>query len=726
MAENKHDRRSTLLRRAVGAALTPALALGALGTTGATGAAARPHPTPALASDHWGAPSALTDGTTIQTLIDTRTTTQGTVVGLWSRLAADRSQRDLLVAVRPAGSTKWGAARTLASSTYDTSSPVDARVLAAPDGSLTVAWVDVAAAGARLLTSALPAGAASWSSPVQIAAADRIQDIQLAGTPAGRTVVVWAHGVDPQYEVYAAERTGADGAWSAPARLDATAAGVQDAYPQVAVAADGSVTAVWTEYGSAGAAFKSAEQGAADTVWSAPHDTFDHPVAASHAKLALGPRGDLAMAWLANGALDYARRPAGAAAWGPVETAAPTDSFGDAVPSPLPGPDGDVTLVWSDYQSGTDGYWIRTTTRAAATGTWAPVQTLSTQYAGATPFAADIGADGTVCAGWSQPADSGDADRFVVASRVGGAWSQAKELSTNTTGYARGGISVGGPENRPTALWEDPTGTYTTRLMTATTSTQPAVWRDYNGDGKGDLLALTPGGSLTIRTGTGTGDVTQGPSAPGWPTSSRYVPAGDLTNDGDNDLLVRDASGQLTRYDGAVGKPFAPGGPHLALGAGWNAYDVLTVPGDLTGDGRPDLLARTPSGDLYMYADNGAGAFKDPVKIGFGWQAYNTVIGAGDLNGDGFGDLLARDGSGVLWRYDGNGKGTFNDRVRMGAGWGVYNALAGVGDITGDGKPDLVARDTDGVLWRYPGNGAGSYTDRVRIGGGWQMYQNLY
>ncbi|MGW2860624.1 FG-GAP repeat domain-containing protein [Streptomyces sp. NPDC001205] len=723
MAENRHGRRSTLIGRVFIPALTSALALGAFG---ATGAEARPGPAPAVQTDQWGAPYALTDGTTIQTLIDTRTAKDGTVVALWSRLAANRSQRDLLVAVRSAGTTKWGPVRTLASSTYDTSSPVDAHLLAASDGSVTVAWVDVAATGAVLRTSALPAGATSWSSPVQIAAADRIQDIRLAGTPSGRTVVVWAHSVDPRYEVYAAERTGASGAWSAPARLDNTAAGAQDGYPQVAVAADGSVSVVWTEYGPAGAAFKSAEQGASATAWSAPHDTFGQPVPAGEARLTAAPGGALALTWLAGGALNYAQRPAASGGWGPVETAARTDAFGDAVPSALTGPDGDVTLVWSDYQSGTDGFWIRTATRAAATGTWAPVQTLSTQYAGMTGFGADIAADGTVQAGWSQPADDGNSTRFVVASRMGGVWSTPKELSANTSGYARGGLSVGGPAGRPTALWEDPTGTYTTRLMTATTAPGPATWRDYNGDGRGDLLALTPGGTLTIRTGNGSGDVTPGPSAPGWPTTSRYVPAGDLTNDGNNDLLVRDASGQLTRYDGAVNKPFAPGGPHLGLGGGWNAFDQLTVPGDLTGDGRPDLIARTASGDLYMYADNGAGQFRDPVRIGFGWGIYDTVIGAGDLNGDGYGDLLARDTAGVLWRYDGNGQGTFGDRVRLGAGWGIYNALAGVGDITGDGKPDLVARDSDGVLWRYPGNGAGAYTDRVRIGGGWQMYQGLY
>ncbi|MFJ5937165.1 FG-GAP-like repeat-containing protein [Streptomyces sp. NPDC093071] len=251
------------------------------------------------------------------------------------------------------------------------------------------------------------------------------------------------------------------------------------------------------------------------------------------------------------------------------------------------------------------------------------------------------------------------------------------------------------------------------------------AWRDFSGDGKGDLLALTSAGALTVRTGTGTGGLRTGASATGWPSTSMVVPFGDLSGDRCNDLLVRSSAGVLTRYDGGCGKAFATGGTRLTIGSGWQIYNTLTAPGDLTGDGRTDLLARTPAGELWMYAADGAGKFKGRVKVGGGWQTYHSIVGTGDLNGDKAGDLLARDTAGVLWRYYGTGKGTLGGRVRIGGGWQTYNALAGVGDITGDGRADLVARDTAGALWRYNGTGAGAFSARVKIGGGWQMYKTL-
>ncbi|APE26826.1 hypothetical protein vnz_37465 (plasmid) [Streptomyces venezuelae] len=251
------------------------------------------------------------------------------------------------------------------------------------------------------------------------------------------------------------------------------------------------------------------------------------------------------------------------------------------------------------------------------------------------------------------------------------------------------------------------------------------VWRDLSGDGRGDLLGLTSAGQLAVRTGTGTGGLGTGAVGSGWPASSVTVPFGDLSGDGCADLLVRDAAGTLTRHDGSCGKAaFVPGGPRRTIGGGWQIYNALTAPGDLTGDGRPDLLARTPAGQLWLYADNGSGAFKTRTLIGGGWQTYDRIVGTGDLTGDKHGDLVARDTTGVLWRYHGTGKGNFGVRVRIGGGWQTYNALVG-GDFTGDGRADMVARDTTGVLWRYTGSGTGQFAGRVRIGGGWQMYRTL-
>ncbi|MFF1479812.1 FG-GAP-like repeat-containing protein [Streptomyces sp. NPDC058301] len=259
--------------------------------------------------------------------------------------------------------------------------------------------------------------------------------------------------------------------------------------------------------------------------------------------------------------------------------------------------------------------------------------------------------------------------------------------------------------------------------------TKAAAPRDYVGaDGLGDLLAVTPAGVADFRAGAD-GKVDAKVSGSGWTGAnevSAAAPFDDVDGDGTNDVLVRLTSGELRAYKPG-GKALTPSTPYAKIGSGWNSFDVLTSPGDMTGDGRADLLAREAStGDVYLYEANGAGNFKGRVKIGTGFKNYLLTSGAGDVNGDGNADLLARDASGVLWLYPSTGSGTFATRVKVGGGWQVYNALVGAGDLNGDGKPDLLARGTDGVLWSYAGDGKGNFGGRVRVGGGWQMYKYLF
>ncbi|UWE07678.1 FG-GAP repeat domain-containing protein [Actinacidiphila bryophytorum] len=249
-----------------------------------------------------------------------------------------------------------------------------------------------------------------------------------------------------------------------------------------------------------------------------------------------------------------------------------------------------------------------------------------------------------------------------------------------------------------------------------------ALPHDYSDDGIGDLLGMTPTGRLDVRPGNGSGTVLPAAlQSSRWPTGSRYVAIGDLAGIGSNDLLVRSPAGVLTRYNGTGTFPvIATSSPHLAIGAGWNIYNALTSPGDLTGDGRPDLVARDAAGVLWRYDGTAAGSLASRVRICAGWQGYNL------LAGDPAGGLLARDTAGVLWRYSPNGKGGLLNRVRLGGGWQGYTSLTAPGDLTRDGRPDLLARDPAGVLWRYNGDGKGSYlTPRVRLGAGWQMYTTL-
>ncbi|MET8099059.1 VCBS repeat-containing protein [Streptomyces sp. NPDC005236] len=268
----------------------------------------------------------------------------------------------------------------------------------------------------------------------------------------------------------------------------------------------------------------------------------------------------------------------------------------------------------------------------------------------------------------------------------------------------------------------------TVRLKGGSPVRHDHVGPDGDPDGTGDLLTLNSSGGLTFQQGDGKGAFAGKVTGNGWSAKALAVPFGDLNGDRCNDVLVRLSDGSLRGYKPACGRAVTPSTSYKSLGTGWNAYDVLTSPGDLTGDKRPDLLARKAStGDLYLFAAKSDGTLAAGKRIRTAWRGYTKIVGAGDLNGDGTGDVLARDRSGTLYRYDGTGTGLLKDRVKVFSAWGAsYDAIVGVGDITGDGKNDLVERDTSGNVYRNAGTGTGSFGPRVKIAGGWQSYKGLF
>ncbi|MER5947638.1 FG-GAP-like repeat-containing protein [Streptomyces sp. NPDC001904] len=248
------------------------------------------------------------------------------------------------------------------------------------------------------------------------------------------------------------------------------------------------------------------------------------------------------------------------------------------------------------------------------------------------------------------------------------------------------------------------------------------TYRDYDGNGFGELYAFSSKGTLHADEFHG-GEGMWSSSSSGWPTGNRFFPFGDLSGDRCNDVLVRTSSGTLYRYDGACSGAVTTKSPHVSLGTGWTAYDYLTWAGDLTRDGRPDLLARKKStGDMYVFAGTSAGKLAAGKKIRSAWKTYNQILGAGDLNGDGVGDVLARRTDGTLYRYEGAGDGTLKDRKTVFTQWGSsYRKVIGVGDLNYDGKNDLLVYDTSGRVWRNLGDGKGSFSSRSQV---WDGYTN--
>ncbi|MFF2774925.1 FG-GAP repeat domain-containing protein [Streptomyces sp. NPDC058052] len=164
------------------------------------------------------------------------------------------------------------------------------------------------------------------------------------------------------------------------------------------------------------------------------------------------------------------------------------------------------------------------------------------------------------------------------------------------------------------------------------------------------------------------------------------------------------------------------------IGSGWGVYDALVGPGDLSGDGKGDLLARDRSGVLYLYRGNGhATAFASRVRVGDGWSAYDKLVGAGDYTGDGRADLLARSKAGDLYLYAGTGTASapFKGRVKIGGGWGGYKHITAPGDLNADGKADLLAVTGGGTLYRYTNTAPGKFAPRKQLATGFGVYNTF-
>ncbi|MDQ0866502.1 S8 family serine peptidase [Arthrobacter globiformis] len=240
---------------------------------------------------------------------------------------------------------------------------------------------------------------------------------------------------------------------------------------------------------------------------------------------------------------------------------------------------------------------------------------------------------------------------------------------------------------------------------------------DFNGDGKGDVLARENSGFLWLYPGNGRGGwLARRQVGSGWNGFTSLVAPGDFNGDRRVDVLARDASGAMWLYPGN-----GSGGwlARVKVGSGWNAFTALVGPGDFNGDGKADVLARDTTGALWLYPGNGRGGWLARTKAGSGWNGLTAVVGPGDLNGDRKADVLARDGAGVLWRFSGNGRGGFGAKVQVGSGWNSMTTITGRGDYSGDARTDVLAVDTNGSLWLYQGNGVGGFSGRTAAGSGW-------
>ncbi|MGW1769521.1 FG-GAP-like repeat-containing protein [Streptomyces sp. NPDC002073] len=231
---------------------------------------------------------------------------------------------------------------------------------------------------------------------------------------------------------------------------------------------------------------------------------------------------------------------------------------------------------------------------------------------------------------------------------------------------------------------------------------------DLNGDRRSDVLVRDETGALWFVSGDGDAWLA---GVSGWNGMSAITRHGDFSRDGREDLIARErATGKLWLYPGTGDGDFLP---RRVIGSvGWNSMSLITAFGDLTGDRRGDLVAReTATGKLWLYPGTATGGLGARRLIGgSGWGAMNALVGAGDLTRDGRPDLLAREtATGRLWLYPGTAAGGLAPRRLIGSGgWNSMTSIVANGDITGDGRLDIATVTSSGKLMRYPGRGDGT------------------
>ena len=252
--------------------------------------------------------------------------------------------------------------------------------------------------------------------------------------------------------------------------------------------------------------------------------------------------------------------------------------------------------------------------------------------------------------------------------------------------------------------------------------------RDGHGQWGGRVLTAAIDGSAGSVTVTGATIRSAFSLRSEWfvPTNGAVASSSQHDSNGDRRpdvLAVVAGSGDLRMYagDGASGWRST-----RVIGTRFGGFPKVLTAGNWNADAVTDVMAQKPDGTLWLFPGTVAGALGAGVQVGSRWGVYDLVFPVGDFNGDGHPDLMARKPDGGLMLWSGNGQGGFLGAPRrIGSGWKGFTSVVGSGDFSGDRRADVIARTASGLLYLYPGNGSGGWLPPRLIGQGWNMFSTI-
>jgi hypothetical protein len=306
-------------------------------------------------------------------------------------------------------------------------------------------------------------------------------------------------------------------------------------------------------------------------------------------------------------------------------------------------------------------------------------------------------------------------------------------------GAVQVGITDFGPQECASSYGVYEALNYYSDIVKADVARSGLVNLDFTGDGHSDLWTRDGAGVLKLFTGSGLASDGKGGFAdPGfnlgtgfnvYPKMFRvYNWHGDKTPS----IFAKDAGGRLFEWttDGAGG--FTNNGEPTLIGSGWNKFVDIVVTNNWTGNGRPNLMGRTATGDLWLYTSNGSGGWSNPhgTLIGTGWGKFNTVLTPGSWLGNGKQSLIGRTSTGALFLYNSNGQGGWSNPrgTLIGTGWDSFKVFMSPGDWSGDDMIDLIGVRPTGEMRLYTTNGKGAWINGrgTQIASGWSKYNLIF